>query len=165
MKSPIRKKVQRGKLSVKEVLQNRIFHTYKSNCARRGLRFEVSFNDFIGFLDLPCHYCGAAPGNTARGTSNKGRYKDVELKYQGLDRKNSQRGYYVQNLVPCCQQCNLIKSNILNYDEMLIVARMLGEIRAGNSKIILPLLAQLGLDRVHRVQLLTTLQEIARIRR
>jgi len=49
----------------------------------------------------------------------------------GLDRKNSELGYSVKNCVPCCKACNEIRGHDnISYSEMLVVAKVLRELRS-----------------------------------
>jgi hypothetical protein len=38
--------------------------------------------------------------------------------YNGLDRKNSQKGYTIRNVVPCCGVCNHAK-HTMNYKDFI----------------------------------------------
>jgi len=39
-------------------------------------------------------------------------------------------GYAVGNVVPCCTECNLAKNSSFTYAEMLLLGRIIGEIKA-----------------------------------
>lgn len=56
----------------------------------RGLRFDISLESFAELIPKPCQYCGTT----------------IRI---SLDRVDSQQGYVLENVVPCCQQCNLMK--------------------------------------------------------
>lgn len=43
----------------------------------------------------------------------------------GLDRINNSKGYTIDNIVPCCGNCNKLKNNILTRFEMVKVVKML----------------------------------------
>jgi len=64
---------------------------------KRGHPWELSFARFKLLLGLECLYCG--------GTAT------------GIDRIDSSRGYFDDNSVPCCGECNQLKSylNILDF--------------------------------------------------
>ena len=62
-----------------------------------------------------CHYCEGALPETGGG----------------LDRKNSSLGYSTKNCVPCCRACNSIRGkDLISYSEMLVVAKVLRELRS-----------------------------------
>jgi hypothetical protein len=46
-----------------------------------------------------------------------------------LDRTNNDLGHVCYNVVPCCRTCNRIKGHDVSYDEMMIIAPALREIR------------------------------------
>lgn len=70
------------------------YRHYTYGATRRGIKFELTLEQFKRFWQQPCAYC-AAPIATI-----------------GLDRKNSSKGYNVRNIVPCCFQCNRLKSDM-----------------------------------------------------
>lgn len=51
-----------------------------------------------------------------------------------LDRVNNSKGYTLNNVVPCCAQCNMLKGNILNHEEMIFVMKALELFRATAKK-------------------------------
>ena len=46
-----------------------------------------------------------------------------------LDRKDNTRGYTRENVVPCCEICNLVKGDRLSYLEMLELGKAVTHIR------------------------------------
>lgn len=168
MKRRGRKSQHRGRrrrYSILEAMERDVWHDYRGNCRRRGINFAVDFEDFRKLIHQKCHYCGASPSNIKRAGKNDGnRWLGRTMKYQGLDRKNNQRGYYLENIVPCCPECNSIKGSTLTYEEMLQVARALKNYR-DSGKTNPQLLVQQELAQVLRVRLATTLREKAKTRR
>ena len=73
---------------------------------------DLSFEDFYFLSQQPCYYCGSGPVNEHRKYGNKNtEYTDgYVFKYNGLDRINSEIGYSVDNVVPCCKWCNFMKN-------------------------------------------------------
>lgn len=69
---------------------------------QRGLRVGVSDAFLRRLSKQPCHYCG--------GMDDKG--------FNGIDRKDSKRGYVLSNMVPCCWLHNQMKST-LTYETFL----------------------------------------------
>lgn len=64
---------------------------YKSGALRRGFSFELSKEEFMTFWQNPCFYCNS------------------EIETIGLDRIESNIGYNISNIVPCCAICNTMK--------------------------------------------------------
>jgi len=74
------------------------FLTYINSAKQRGLNFNLSIDDFNFLITQNCAYC-----NKPYSAEN----------YMGIDRVDSNRGYTVDNCVPCCITCNRMK---LNYE-------------------------------------------------
>lgn len=147
-------------VSVRELLERQVYFGYISNCRRKNIKFEIAFDLFQELIHQNCHYCGRRPSNRRKGRGTKA---NTSMRYQGVDRKNNLLGYFPENLVPCCQECNQIKSDILSYEEMLEVARLLKAIRAGD--LTLPTRYQLVRGQEQLARLLTTLKSRAKTRR
>ena len=63
----------------------------KKNAKKRNLDFQLTKEEFYNLTSKPCHYCN--------------HFQD----YNGIDRIDSTKGYYLQNCVPCCEICNKMK--------------------------------------------------------
>lgn len=68
-------------------------YNIKKAAKRRLLSFELSDDETIRMIQLPCHYCDD-------------NNNDI---INSLDRVDSKLGYIKKNCVPCCEQCNLMK--------------------------------------------------------
>jgi len=72
----------------------------------KGKQWELTLEQFIfATLDKSCHYCAEALPKAG----------------SGLDRKDNNIGYTVENVVPCCTRCNKMKNSYLTYDEMVLI--------------------------------------------
>ena len=67
------------------------FKAYRDRSPDRGLGFELTEDDFIKMVDVPCYYCGQD-------------YHGV-----GFDRVDNSVGYRMDNVVSCCPDCNKMK--------------------------------------------------------
>jgi hypothetical protein len=88
---------------------NRLFHNYNVGARRRNLVFELTKELFCEIILLNCHYCGIVPSTSSAPiikTSNG------SITYNGIDRKEPSIGYTLENVVPCCKNCNYAKSNM-----------------------------------------------------
>lgn len=47
----------------------------------------------------------------------------------GLDRMDNTKDYTLNNVIPCCGDCNRIKNNILSYKQMMKISPFLKEFR------------------------------------
>jgi hypothetical protein len=91
-------------------------------CVKRDLSREgVSRDDLLWHFnfyceiikDDSCHYCGGSLNPTSHA----------------LDRVDSSKGHTCCNVVPCCWRCNNMKSDDISYEEMMLLAPVLQEIR------------------------------------
>lgn len=83
-----------------------IWNFYKRNAKTRNLSWNLSKKKFIELILQPCYYCGIKSW-----THTKQKHGD-ELYHNGVDRKDSFKGYSTQNCVPCCKICNRAKGNL-----------------------------------------------------
>ena len=80
---------------------------YQQGAKRRKLEFALDIEIFRTLIFQDCFYCGAKPNQVYRPT----RYKSA-LRYNGIDRKENEKGYIPENCVPCCKICNQAKSTL-----------------------------------------------------
>ena len=66
---------------------------YKSDAKKRNIPFLLTEEEFKGFWQAPCTYCGAA------------------IETIGLDRVDSSGPYHIDNVVSCCRPCNSSKNS------------------------------------------------------
>lgn len=71
---------------------------YRNYKRREG---SLSFEDFIKISQSNCFYCNGDCLNNWHG-----------LKYNGLDRVNTELGYDINNVVAACKYCNFIKGKL-----------------------------------------------------
>ena len=85
---------------------NNLFSLYRSGARQRDLKWQIPKTKFKELTSSSCFYCGVKPFREAlpRGNGNTGSYL-----YNGLDRVNNEHGYTLDNVVPCCWECNDIK--------------------------------------------------------
>ena len=81
------------------------FRRARYHSDKRGIEWNLSFEEYVDVIKGVCHYCGGALPKY--GTS--------------LDRKNNSIGYTKENIVPCCATCNDTKGAHLSYDEMIML--------------------------------------------
>ena len=60
---------------------------------RKRISWALEEDQYIELSFKPCVYCGDSTGEAGIG----------------LDRKNSQLGYALENVVPCCKGCNMVR--------------------------------------------------------
>jgi 5-methylcytosine-specific restriction endonuclease McrA len=88
------------------------FLTLKLGARKRRLKVSLTFAGYETLTSGGCIYCG-------RSLPEFGH---------GIDRRNNEDDYTVFNSVPCCAECNSIKSDKLTFDEMVwLMARRKAE--------------------------------------
>jgi hypothetical protein len=91
------------------------FPQYRQNALRRNLDFQLTADEFKVITEKKCHYCG--------GYSQD---RDPRFFGNGIDRKDSNIGYLINNCVPCCGTCNFIKNN-MHFDDFIKYIKRLYE--------------------------------------
>jgi hypothetical protein len=74
-----------------------IQHT-KDGAKRRELPMALSNSTIREFLILPCTYCSSVVTE-----------KNIDPSFNGIDRVINDDGYYDDNVVSCCKECNRMK--------------------------------------------------------
>lgn len=81
---------------------------YQRNAKKRGIEYSLTEKQFKKITQQPCYYCGAKPNNITNQPHCNGVYT-----YNGLDRIDNAKGYSINNVVPCCRQCNFAKGKLI----------------------------------------------------
>ncbi len=89
-----------------------IYKSYKQEAKVRKIEFDILEKDFYLLIQRNCVYSGHFPTNIRK---SKAKIKK-EFKYNGLDRVDSNKGYILNNVVPCCKICNRAKSDLSEKD-------------------------------------------------
>jgi Zn finger protein HypA/HybF involved in hydrogenase expression len=89
----IKSKKQRLKHPYKRTLDS-CFLGYKHGALKRNLEFELTKEDFKELWNKSCYYCGDT------------------IETIGIDRRDNNKGYVSNNIVPCCPTCNYMKHKL-----------------------------------------------------
>lgn len=81
---------------------NVLLNRYKNTARFKKLDFWLTGTTFVRLISGSCDYCGTVP-------SRKLDYLDVTIKYNGIDRIDTSKGYLEDNCCSCCWQCNNAK--------------------------------------------------------
>lgn len=99
-----------------------IYNDYKSNCRRRNIFWDLTPEDVDKIIFENCHYCGSKPSNNRKG-----------LAYNGMDRIDHNKGYTKANILPCCKDCNFLRSSTYTVEETKIMVEALLKFRLRKS--------------------------------
>jgi len=109
---------------------------YNSTIIKRnkkwGIKGDLSLDNFIFFSKEPCYYCGLGNSNLAqdrRGWSKNKQISDTKIKFNGIDRIDSSKGYWSNNIVTCCKYCNTAKNTMSEKDFYNFIQRIYEHIK------------------------------------
>ena len=102
-------KLKLGLASMRLLIRN-----YKNGAKRRGIDYNLTEKQFADITQKDCYYCGKKPNQINKG--HRGYPPFGDYIYNGIDRIDNNKGYLIDNIVPCCKQCNSAK-NILTIQE------------------------------------------------
>lgn len=104
----LRKKPPPNKLPYGVAAQHKLYNDYKKRANYDNILFEMAYDDFINLTKKTCEYCGRFPFNIIEPQNkNSGSYT-----YNGIDRKNNDKGYTKDNCITCCEICNRAKKDL-----------------------------------------------------
>lgn len=90
------------------------YQVLKKAARKTGVQLKITFNQYKEIVASNlCSYCGGALGHSGHG----------------LDRMNGALGYSKKNVVPCCGQCNSLKSDKLSVTETMTLIDTLKKLR------------------------------------
>jgi hypothetical protein len=86
-------KVLKSNAAWRQTFKGRLL-SYKRAAKKRNIDWLLTDEEFNSFWQKPCSYCGD------------------EIETIGIDRLNSDEGYYLENCVSCCSTCNKMKMDL-----------------------------------------------------
>ena len=109
-----------------------VWRQLRNSLSRRDWEFHLTLSQLKVCVRprLPCAYCGKEPSNIFRmkykdvdGVYRRGVDPSMEIRWSGLDRVDSSLGYIHGNVVPCCGECNAMKSKLPLDEWFTLMAR------------------------------------------
>lgn len=85
----------------------RLYSHYMRKAANRQLEFALAIDKFQELTSGNCYYCNSGPTNKIQGGLVHNSYL-----YNGIDRKDNNKGYIEDNVVSCCKHCNYAKRTL-----------------------------------------------------
>lgn len=90
--------------------RNCVKSTYISGAKSRNLDFLLTDEEFDKLIFSNCYFCGEPPKEYQ--SDLKFNKTGEVFKRNGIDRLNSDLGYFKENVVTCCPTCNLMKMTL-----------------------------------------------------
>lgn len=84
-----------------------LYGAYKRQAKYRKLVWELSHDEVMVLFQDDCYYCGCEPKQI-----RKKSYRLGSFTYNGIDRKDNNIGYTLDNCVSCCKTCNFCKNTM-----------------------------------------------------
>lgn len=103
-----------GKVHMSNI-EDRMYSYYKGhvlshNKTGKFKEFLLTQQEYSNLIHQNCYYCGQEPSaDNQWNKSNKRQFDPTIVKINGIDRIDSNKGYTIDNCVPCCPQCNRMK--------------------------------------------------------
>ncbi len=98
---------------------NSLYHVYIGNAKSRSLEFSLSKEDLKKLFGGNCFYCGRKPTQIRQVSGSHTRFE-----YNGVDRKDNNVGYTINNCVSCCKKCNEAKTDMTLSDFISWIRQM-----------------------------------------
>jgi hypothetical protein len=84
---------------------------------------QLTYRQYVKFTKIKnCHYCGVSL------TWAYHKVKGKSAAYN-IDRKDSNKGYTIDNCVACCPRCNWAKNADFSYDEWIEIGKTIKKFR------------------------------------
>jgi len=84
-----------------------IYRNYQQASIRREYTFKLTIDEFRNIIESECYYCKEIGSMTPYGF-----HKNIDYRYNGVDRINNKIGYTTGNVVSCCKICNNAKATL-----------------------------------------------------
>lgn len=88
---------------------NRVYGKVRDGALKRNLVWELDKENVRKLVTSNCYYCDCSPDKEIQN-------KYGNFKWNGVDRKNPDIGYTLENSVSCCWICNFMKHNQSSVD-------------------------------------------------
>ncbi len=94
-----------NKSDIKLSTFNHVYDDYRQGAKQRELKFNLTKEEAWSIFIQRCHYC-----NSDLCHKQISKYGCGDFSHNGIDRVNNDLGYSIENCVPCCVNCNRLKS-------------------------------------------------------
>jgi len=98
---------------------NQLILGYIRSAKKRGINFNLNKDQFENLIRQNCFYCNSSPNQIIKNKYNKG-----DTVYNGIDRVDNKKGYELENVVPCCKQCNKAKLKYSRQEFLLWIEKV-----------------------------------------
>ena len=110
-------KCEKKRVKSRSILPKQRWANAKRRSAKSGEIWEIPLEVYVKIINARCHYCDGKLNPTGCG----------------LDRKDNELGYVIENVVPCCRECNTVKNHFFTYQEMILLSITIKKIKKERS--------------------------------
>lgn len=82
-------------------------------CRTKKLEFKLTKEEYYKIISNVCFYCSFS-------------LNDYGL---AMDRIDNSKGYTIDNVVPCCTECNIARNDNFSHTEMLLIGKVIKKIK------------------------------------
>lgn len=87
----------------RRALANVVYSKYRDKARRKDISWSLTKDDVYDMIYKRCYYCNSL------GKNKYACFDEKHLRYNGIDRLSSHRGYTQKNTVAACGTCNYAK--------------------------------------------------------
>lgn len=106
-------------------MRNHLLATYKAAAKRRGYEWKLADEEFFFLTQQNCHYCHLPPSERKDSKRYNGGYV-----CNGVDRKNNEPWYTVENALTACSVCNRMKGT-MTYEAFIVKCQNVAQTKYG----------------------------------
>ena len=106
-----------------EAALNYMRYVYKRSAFLRNLEFNLTLEQIHNIIISNCYYCNIIPMKEIHKGKNAKPLLGT-FKVNGIDRKDSSKGYVIENCVSCCEYCNYAKRDLTEEDFLVWAKRI-----------------------------------------
>lgn len=86
----------------------KLFNRYLFGAQTRNLSFNLTEQQVYNLSQQNCYYCGIEPSSLVKTAGG-------QIKINGIDRVDNDKGYAIENCVACCSKCNYNKHDVKKF--------------------------------------------------
>lgn len=108
-----------------DVALNVFMSIYKTGAKNRGFDWDLTNKQFEKITKQNCYFCGSKP--IEQKSLERYYHESIKdrIKFNGIDRLDSNLGYTEDNCVPCCTMCNRMKLDYTENDFLNHISKIL----------------------------------------
>lgn len=97
---------------------NTLYYSYRNNARKRSIKFDLTKDQVVTLFQSNCFYCNRKPNQIIKKSKRHGS----TFTYNGIDRVDNKKHYFLENCVACCGNCNRakFKNSVSEFKEWVV---------------------------------------------